>query len=196
MGQGMAAGIRDAANLAWKLHDIIRYEPTFDLVKSYHSERLSHAKEFIQGAVNFGNIIQNYCGDIAYQEQVAQLKNFVTPIPKLGAGFVQQDADNNGMIAPQFILDQQHLSDDVVDYQFGLFVLPEYQQHIEELELNEIESLSIIYAHDALLAQWLYEQQAHAILVRPDRYIFGKASATQSIEQLLKATYLYDVITH
>lgn len=198
MGQGMAAGIRDAANLAWKLHDLIRYEPEFNLVESYHSERLSHAKEFIQGAVNFGNIIQNYCGDTAYQEQVSQLKNFVTPTPKLGQGFIQKDDEHafNGYISPQFILDQYTLSDDITDYQFSLFVLPEYQQQVNDLELNTLENLSIVYATTPEIIQWLNQHQAHAVLIRPDRYIFGKASASQSIEQLIKATHLYDVITH
>ena len=102
----------------------------------------------------------------------------------------------NGQIAPQFILDNQTLSDDVVGYQFSLFVLPEYQAQIEELELDDLEQLSIVYAMQTDIVDWLKQHQAHAILVRPDRYIFGKASAQQSIEQLIKATHLYDVITH
>jgi 3-(3-hydroxy-phenyl)propionate hydroxylase len=87
------------------------------------------------------------------------------------------------------------LSDDAIGYQFSLFVLPEYQAQIEELELNSIQRLSIIYAKQAEILDWLNHNQAHAILVRPDRYIFGKASSQQSIEQLIKATHLYDVIT-
>lgn len=196
MGQGMAAGIRDAANLAWKLKELIHEDQSLELVESYHSERIAHVKEFIQGAVNFGKIIQNYCADHEYQQQVSQLKNFITPTPKLGSGFIQNTDEMNGQIAPQFILDNQTLSDDVVGYQFSLFVLPEYQAQIEELELDDLEQLSIVYAMQTDIVDWLKQHQAHAILVRPDRYIFGKASAQQSIEQLIKATHLYDVITH
>ena len=93
-------------------------------------------------------------------------------------------------------MNHQQLSDDHVDYKFSLFVLPEFQAQIEELELNEIERLAIVYANCTEITQWLNENNAHAILVRPDRYIFGKASAQQNIEQLIKATHLYDVITH
>lgn len=195
MGQGMAAGIRDAANLAWKLKALIHDEHAFKLAESYHSERTSHVKEFIQGAVNFGKIIQNYCSDHEYQQQVSQLKNFITPTPKLGAGFIQSSDESNGQIAPQFILDEKILSDDVVGYQFSLFFLPECLAQIEELQLNEIEGLKIVAAQQAEIADWLYQHQAQAILVRPDRYIFGKASAQQSIEQLLKAAHLYDAVT-
>lgn len=195
MGQGMAAGIRDASNLAWKLNELVREDQSFELVQSYHTERMSHVKEFIQGAVNFGKIIQNYCANYEYQQQVSQLKNFITPTPRLGAGFIQNTDEINGQIAPQFILDNQVLSDDAIGYQFSLFVLPEYQAQIEELELNSIQRLSIIYAKQTEISDWLNHNQAHAILVRPDRYIFGKASPQQSIEQLIKATHLYDVIT-
>ncbi|MBK0062446.1 MULTISPECIES: bifunctional 3-(3-hydroxy-phenyl)propionate/3-hydroxycinnamic acid hydroxylase [unclassified Acinetobacter] len=196
MGQGMAAGIRDAANLAWKLKQMVSDDQHSDLIESYHSERISHVKEFIEGAVSFGKIIQNYCGDHEYQQQVSQLKNFITPTPKLGKGFIQQTEEINGQIAPQFILAQQQLSDDVAGYHFCLFVLPEFQSEIEELELHELEHFTIIYANCPEIVQWLRENHTHAILIRPDRYIFGKASSQQSIEQLIKATHLYDMITH
>lgn len=196
MGQGMAAGIRDAVNLAWKLKALVHDDPALELAESYHTERISHVKEFIQGAVNFGKIIQNYCADHEHQQQVSQLKNFITPTPKLGTGFIQSSSEINGQIAPQFILDGQTLSDDAVGYQFSLFVLPEYQAQIEQLQLTDIEGLNIIYAQQADISGWLNQHQAHAILVRPDRYIFGKASAQQNIEQLMKAAHLYDVITH
>ena len=195
MGQGMAAGIRDAANLAWKLKEMIHHDQPLQLLESYHSERISHVKEFIQGAVSFGNIIQNYCADHEYQQQVSQLKNFITPTPKLGSGFIQNIDDINGQISPQFILNQQKLSDDVVGYHFSLYVLPEFKTQIEEFEFNELDHLNIIYAESLEIKKWLNENQADAILVRPDRYIFGKASQKQSIEQLVKATHLYDVTT-
>ena len=192
MGQGMAAGIRDAANLAWKLHEMIRKQST-DLLQSYHDERISHVQEFIEGAVSFGKIIQNYCQDHEYQQKVSELKNFITPAPKLGQGFYQQHL-TDGQIAPQFI-SQQGLTDDLIGYQFSLFVLPEYKQEIDELEASHIEYLDVIYAQSAETQQWFKDLNAHAVLVRPDRYIFGQASAQQSIEELLKATHLYDVVS-
>lgn len=196
MGQGMAAGIRDASNLAWKLYEIIRNDQSLELIENYHSERISHVKEFIQGAVNFGKIIQNYCADTEYEQQVSQLKNFITPIPKLGSGFFQDTDLLNGQISPQFLLADQCLSDDVAGYHFTLLVLPEYRDEVEELDLQEHENLSVIYAECVSSKEWLTQHQAHAILVRPDRYVFGKASIQQSIEQLVKAAHLYNAMSH
>src|SRR5207302_8930705 len=51
LGQGMCAGIRDAANLAWKF---LRPE----LLDTYQSEREAHVRVFIETAVRLGNIIQ------------------------------------------------------------------------------------------------------------------------------------------
>lgn len=194
MGQGMAAGIRDAANLAWKLKALIHDEDHLAGLESYHSERISHVKEFIQGAVNFGNIIQNYCADHEYQQQVSQLKNFITPSPKLGHGFMQSADESNGQIAPQFILKNQVLSDDVCGYQFALFVTPHLADQVEDLQLNDLDGFKVIYAVQPDILNWLHAHQADAILVRPDRYIFGKAGEQQSIKQLLEAAQLYETI--
>lgn len=193
MGQGMAAGIRDASNLAWKIHEMIRHQST-ELLKSYHDERIAHVKEFIEGAVSFGKIIQNYCEDQEYQQKVSELKNFITPVPKLGQGFYQNQYAANGQIAPQF-KEGNTLTDDLIGYQFSLFVLPEFKDEIEELDLTDTEYLNIIYANSVEIKKWLQELNAHAVLVRPDRYVFGQASETQSIEQLLRESHIYDVVT-
>ena len=192
MGQGMAAGIRDASNLAWKIHDMIRQQSTH-LLQSYHDERITHVKEFIEGAVSFGKIIQNYCEDHEYQQKVSELKNFITPAPKLGIGFYQNQHLANGQVAPQFTVNHG-LSDESVGYRFGLFVLPEFQHEIEELELEHVARLNVIYAHSIEIKNWLQSLNAHAVLVRPDRYVFGQASTLQSIEELLKDAQIYDVV--
>ena len=58
MGQGMCAGIRDAANLAWKLGAVVRGDAPPGLLDTYESERSPHVREFIQTAVRLGGVIQ------------------------------------------------------------------------------------------------------------------------------------------
>jgi len=41
--------------------------------------------------------------------------------------------------------------------------------------------------------QWLEDNQAIAILVRPDRYVFGQANNRKTLEDLMKAANLYDL---
>jgi 3-(3-hydroxy-phenyl)propionate hydroxylase len=51
VGQGMNAGIRDADNLSWKLHAILRHGADPDILDSYQSERSPHAKAMLDFSV-------------------------------------------------------------------------------------------------------------------------------------------------
>lgn len=53
IGQGMGAGIRDAANLAWKIADVLGGSDP-GLLATYESERKPHARELVRLAVTVG----------------------------------------------------------------------------------------------------------------------------------------------
>src|ERR1700760_2362769 len=56
-GQGMCSGIRDAANLAWKL-DLVLSGPAGDrLLDTYTTERSAHIQNAIGMSVELGNVI-------------------------------------------------------------------------------------------------------------------------------------------
>ncbi|WP_405976077.1 bifunctional 3-(3-hydroxy-phenyl)propionate/3-hydroxycinnamic acid hydroxylase [Streptomyces sp. NBC_00988] len=57
IGQGMAAGVRDAANLCWKLASVLRGELPDTALDSYEAERKPHVKEVTRRAVFVGRII-------------------------------------------------------------------------------------------------------------------------------------------
>ncbi|MFF4250658.1 bifunctional 3-(3-hydroxy-phenyl)propionate/3-hydroxycinnamic acid hydroxylase [Streptomyces sp. NPDC001663] len=57
IGQGMAAGVRDAANLCWKLAAVLRGELSETALDSYEAERKPHVKEITKRAVFVGRII-------------------------------------------------------------------------------------------------------------------------------------------
>ena len=57
IGQGMAAGVRDAANLCWKLAAVLRGELPEAVLDSYETERKPHVKEVTRRAVFVGRII-------------------------------------------------------------------------------------------------------------------------------------------
>lgn len=56
-GQGMCAGIRDAANLAWKLDAVLSGRASDALLDTYGPERTEHVKYWIEFAVGLGNVI-------------------------------------------------------------------------------------------------------------------------------------------
>ncbi|MEV5900929.1 bifunctional 3-(3-hydroxy-phenyl)propionate/3-hydroxycinnamic acid hydroxylase [Streptomyces sp. NPDC052127] len=57
IGQGMAAGVRDVANLCWKLDAVLRGELAETVLDSYEAERKPHVKEVTKRAVFVGRII-------------------------------------------------------------------------------------------------------------------------------------------
>ena len=56
LGQGMCAGMRDVANLAWKLAAVLNGSPD-ELLDTYQLERQPHAQAVIDAAVEFGKLI-------------------------------------------------------------------------------------------------------------------------------------------
>ncbi len=54
IGQGLAAGLRDADNLAWKLAYVLTGRARPDLLDSYETERRPHARALIKKAVRVG----------------------------------------------------------------------------------------------------------------------------------------------
>src|ERR1700757_4050012 len=57
IGQGMSAGVRDAANLCWKLATVINGQAPESLLDSYQSERQPHVTEVTRRACLVGRII-------------------------------------------------------------------------------------------------------------------------------------------
>ena len=54
IGQGLAAGLRDADNLAWKLAHVLTGRAGEDLLDTYDSERRPHANALVKKAVRVG----------------------------------------------------------------------------------------------------------------------------------------------
>ena len=73
MGQGMCAGIRDVANLAWKIGFCARQGHDGELLRSYQSEREQNVREYIETTSRMGEFI-NALGD-------AQISNTVFARP-------------------------------------------------------------------------------------------------------------------
>ncbi len=57
IGQGMCAGIRDVANLSWKLDGVVRGALPETVLDTYQAERLPHVKEVTRRAVKVGKLI-------------------------------------------------------------------------------------------------------------------------------------------
>jgi len=93
LGQGMCAGIRDGANLAWKLDLVARELAGDPLLETYQSEREPHVRALIETAVEAGRIVQTTDPGVAAARDAKLLaapdamSNRPYPMPLLGPGF-------------------------------------------------------------------------------------------------------------
>jgi 3-(3-hydroxy-phenyl)propionate hydroxylase len=65
LGQGMCSGIRDAANLAWKLELILAGDADDALLDTYQPEREPHVRAITELAVALGGILQTTDPEVA-----------------------------------------------------------------------------------------------------------------------------------
>lgn len=70
-GQGLNTGIRDATNLAWKLAAVLRRGASPDLVRTYESERLPHARAMVDLSTQLGRMLVPTRRSVAQARDVA-----------------------------------------------------------------------------------------------------------------------------
>jgi len=107
-GQGMCSGIRDAANLAWKLDLVLRDKAPAELLDTYTSERTAHIRHAIGMSVALGNVICATDPAVVAARDEAMLKAegrpdvALGPVPPavLGPGISQTDAEGQPLPAP------------------------------------------------------------------------------------------------
>lgn len=192
MGQGLCAGIRDAANLAWKLADVVRGHAPDSLLDSYESERSPHVREFIETAVRLGSVIQETDPERVRQrdaEMSARPEVFSTPDPALGPGahegarFDASSSTHAGRIVAQPMLGDDKRLDDLIGYEFALIATPELSR-MASAGLPE-KHMKVLAADQPVLRDWLLGMGVRAVLLRPDRYVSATAVDEKSMRALI-----------
>ena len=163
MGQGMCAGVRDAANLWWKLSAVLNGANP-QLLDSYQTEREANARAFIEMSVNLGRLInQTAAGDVPK----GRMKSIW---PDLGPGFHDR-APHGGILAPQIQSADGTLADTAAQHQFYLIAREEVEAPIP----------SFVGAHD-----WLNERGLLGAVIRPDGYTLGGIKDKSDLPTVLK----------
>jgi len=198
MGQGMCSGIRDAANLAWKLVVIAHGQADEAILESYQSERAPHVRTFIELANALGRIIQTTDPDVARERDrdlvavrggapVGPPWSELTKKPHLGPG-LHDDGAPAGTLAPQPLVDRDCRLDDVVGWRFTLIADDELAGWAR---VASPEGLVVLEAsRSADLADSLHEMGARAVLIRPDRYVAGIARDATELADLLRRRFI------
>lgn len=177
-GQGLCSGLRDVANLAWKLALVLQQSVDDALLDSYQREREPHVQAVIDLGITLGQVVCMTDPEAAAMRD-AQLisqrrKNGdaagALALPPLGNGVFRTDDAQAGNLMPQF-----ERSDEVFGPGPCLIceTPPPPDLPINYLALNDPQ----LEHSAAALKRWLAEQKAEAVLVRGDKYIFGVGEA-------------------
>jgi flavoprotein hydroxylase len=207
-GQGMCAGLRDAANLAWKLDLVLRGLAGEALLDSYPSERAPHVQTMIQLSVALGRVI--CVADPAEAEardrrMIAEAAAQAAPIDPtlspLGPGCFAPGSPAAGQLFVQDLVRHRGVSglfDDVVGRGFAL-VSPagDPAAALDAESAAWLASLGGLTAHVAPgapvedakggYARWFARHAAEVALVRPDFAVFGTAAGLSGASALVRA---------
>ncbi len=206
--QGMCAGMRDAATLAWRLAMVLRGEATQRSLDDYGAERIPHVTALIDQTVEIGQMICIADPVRAAQRDMmmaaaAQMPDFKPPIQplRLGPGVVRNDDESAGYLGFQGFVEKDGRVgrfDSIVGSGFALVgVGIDPAQHLSAESLAYLDQLGAIVAEvspegpirdvDGNYAKWFAAQGVVAILERPDFYRFGSAVTAAEIEPLVVA---------
>ncbi|MCB1813332.1 MAG: bifunctional 3-(3-hydroxy-phenyl)propionate/3-hydroxycinnamic acid hydroxylase [Candidatus Competibacteraceae bacterium] len=187
LGQGMGAGLRDAANLAWKLALVLQNRAAETLLDSYPAERRPHVQAFIELAVQLGQLIQTTdpaqaaARDQRFAAEHPQLFDF--PQPALGPGLHSGAPPPVATLLPQPRLADGQLLDDVSGGRFTIIGNSALLQAVDSATRQRWRALEAVVIDQPgnTLDAWLEEQQAQALILRPDRYILGLAGTAAEL---------------
>jgi 3-(3-hydroxy-phenyl)propionate hydroxylase len=193
LGQGMCAGIRDAANLAWKLHAVLRGGAEADLLDTYESERSPHVREFIELAIRLGGLINTKAMEAGLatgepRDNAAAKLDVQKPL--LGPGLAAGHTALVGRPAPQFLLSDGRRADDHVGYRHCLLAESAFLAGLSRAAHTTLikAGITVIGSNEAAgLGPWLLQQGVRAVMVRPDRYVLGAARNENDFAALLAA---------
>jgi 3-(3-hydroxy-phenyl)propionate hydroxylase len=66
LGQGLCSGLRDAANLAWKVAAVLHGLADASLLDTYEQERRPHAEAMLEASVNMGRLVLTGSPSVAF----------------------------------------------------------------------------------------------------------------------------------
>jgi 3-(3-hydroxy-phenyl)propionate hydroxylase len=213
LAQGMCQGLRDAANLAWKLHLVLDGRGGSDkLLDSYEVERKPNVEAVTKTVKQLGKVICERDPDAARKRdaELREAQNGIITtkarqdlIPGLKGGILHRAEGAVGSQFPQPVLSRSDGSsvmlDDASESNFRLVFSgqlgPEAVRAFREFGVALVETddagricvdnlVQGIDREQQLLA-WFAKQECIAAVVRPDGYVFGVARTSRDIDALL-----------
>ena len=193
-GQGMCSGLRDAANLAWKLDLVLSDNANDALLNSYQAERLPSARAAIEFSVDLGKVIcvpdpaEAAARDDAMATGVGKEPAPAPGLPGISSGCIHPTAPHAGT---QFVQgrDGGRRFDEMYGNGWRLVVLGADVERIGRNECAWFEGIGgravSLIEPDPLFVRWFAEHHTTCALQRPDFYLYGTAPTVEEASALL-----------
>jgi len=206
-GQGMCSGLRDAANLAWRLDLVLGGRAPDALLDSYQTERLTHVRALIDFSVALGRVICVADPEAAAARDAEMIPaarasgvSLPQPLPRLGPGVFLEGSPCAGQLFPQDLVrsgERVGLFDDVVGRGFALVSPICDPRSLLAPDLAAFfASLGGVSAHvgpggpvvdvTGRYAKWFDAAGATVALQRPDFAVFGTAAGPDAANTLVR----------
>jgi 2-polyprenyl-6-methoxyphenol hydroxylase-like FAD-dependent oxidoreductase len=209
-GQGMCSGIRDAANLAWKLDLVLAGKAADAMLDTYASERIPQVRQVVDFSIALGKVICVADAEEARARDTAMIaaarERGLTPpmpTPAIGPGMLLEGDPLAGHLFVQGEAQAGEKTgrfDDVVGRGFGLVsTLGDPTTALGPELAAAFASIGGFVAHVAPEApirdskrsyeRWFAEHGIGVALVRPDFHVFGTARSLTDSGKLVAALW-------
>lgn len=194
-GQGMCHGLRDAANLGWKLGLVARGVADAKLLDTYQVEREPQVRHVINAAIDAGRYICELDPDKAVQRDATlrnrkSIRSAAELIAPISSRIVIGKAGQR-FINPQ--IEEGKLLDDISGGGWTLIATSSIEPTREAAAVMErlnVRPLVIgvnLNDQSAHLKDWMKSNDAVAVLVRPDFYVATVAGSPAELSASLVA---------
>jgi 3-(3-hydroxy-phenyl)propionate hydroxylase len=209
-GQGMSAGVRDAANLCWKLAAVVHGHAPQSILDSYQAERMPHVTEVTRRAVFAGRIITQRHRSVAalrdhLLRRLIRLPGAVEAFQKLawipdahyGGGFLADQRHRAvGWQVPQpWLIDAAGAAvrlDDVLAGRWAVVHTGNLPAEAEKWLAHGVFSLRVldpaagprpdgIRDSGGVLTKWMRDRKATALVLRPDGFVYAATDGASAL---------------
>ncbi|MFW0795073.1 bifunctional 3-(3-hydroxy-phenyl)propionate/3-hydroxycinnamic acid hydroxylase [Gordonia sp. CPCC 205515] len=209
IGQGLGSGVRDAANLAWKLAAVLRADLTPDILDSYEEERKPHAAALIRLAVTMGTVMTRggAAGDrlrSVLAPRLGRIGGFVdlvtdsvTPalepsyfvrpgevgrrLPAALRGRIPGGAHLAGSLCPTVEAGRGSTRLDQLRTCGFLVITADEPTACQRAEIERRGATLMVVTDGSALGRWMIDSGARAAIVRPDRTVMMAAASVAGI---------------
>jgi 2-polyprenyl-6-methoxyphenol hydroxylase-like FAD-dependent oxidoreductase len=207
-GEGMCAGVRDAVAMAWRLNGILEGKFGQDVLDSYTSERIEHAKHYINFSQELGQIICIADNSVAESRDAKMIADLHarggTPVPtdicQLGKGAWCAESAHAGELSVQGIVETQGRRgrlDQIVGQGWVLLGYDadpaEALTEVQRAQLRRIDGITLrvsgpqgsaeVIDVESTIGDWLKRIDARYVLIRPDFYVAVTADTPELLQR-------------